>query len=100
VHGWQAAAPLTALELGQRMTALGLTWCIFTDVARDGLQSGLNIAATLRLAESTGLHVIASGGVRDDNDLQAARDAGLPGVIVGPALYEGHIQLRNWVSPD
>ncbi|HZM23463.1 MAG TPA: HisA/HisF-related TIM barrel protein, partial [Anaerolineales bacterium] len=73
----------------------GLRTVIFTDISRDGLGSGLNIAASLKLAEASGLDVIASGGVKVMGDVLAARDAGLSGVIIGRALYEGTIDLRE-----
>jgi phosphoribosylformimino-5-aminoimidazole carboxamide ribotide isomerase len=59
------------------------------------LGSGLNIAATKQLAEVSGLDVIASGGVHTLQDVIAARDASLVGVIIGRALYEGTIDLRD-----
>jgi phosphoribosylformimino-5-aminoimidazole carboxamide ribonucleotide (ProFAR) isomerase len=66
---------------------------IFTDVERDGMQQGLNLLETCALAQSSGLQVIASGGVQASSDVHAARAAGLSGVIVGRALYEGGVQL-------
>jgi phosphoribosylformimino-5-aminoimidazole carboxamide ribotide isomerase len=77
------------------MKSLGLRTVIFTDVSRDGLGSGLNIASTRALAEATGLDVIASGGVHTLADVLAARDANLAGVIVGRALYEGTISATE-----
>ncbi len=91
VRGWQSASSLSALEAAQALKAKGLCWLVFTDIARDGLQSGLNLAATLDLARATGLNVIASGGVASIEDVEAARRAGLAGAIIGRALYEGSI---------
>ncbi len=88
VRGWQQSAGVSALDLALQWAGLGLRWLIFTDVARDGMQSGLNLASTLELAEKTGLQVIASGGVSGWDDIRSACTAGLPGVIVGRALYE------------
>jgi phosphoribosylformimino-5-aminoimidazole carboxamide ribotide isomerase len=68
---------------------------IFTDVSRDGLGSGLNIDATMELAEVSKLDVIASGGVHTREDVLAARTANLAGVVIGRALYEGTIDLRS-----
>ena len=96
VRGWKEQSAATASELASRLAALGLEWIIFTDVARDGVGSGLNIPASLELARITGLHVIASGGVDTNQDIQAASEAGLAGVIVGRALYEGRVAIRNW----
>jgi phosphoribosylformimino-5-aminoimidazole carboxamide ribotide isomerase len=89
VRGWQQGTGLPAVELATRFAGLGLVWLVFTDIARDGLQTGLNISATLALAHLSGLQVIASGGVGGWDDIHAACAAGLPGAIVGKALYEG-----------
>ena len=88
VHGWQQATGVPVLELAQKLAGLGLRWLIYTDIARDGLQTGLNVQATAELARQTGLSVIASGGVSGWTDIETACQAGLPGVIVGKALYE------------
>jgi len=74
---------------------LGLGTVIFTDIRRDGLGSGLNILSTRELAEVSGLNVIASGGVHTLDDVIAAKKAGLVGVIVGRALYEGTLDLKE-----
>jgi phosphoribosylformimino-5-aminoimidazole carboxamide ribotide isomerase len=93
LRGWTEGAAVTALELGQRLHRQGVAWCIFTDVARDGLGTGANLAATLELARTTGLRVIASGGAAASADVSQARTAGLAGIILGRALYEGRIDL-------
>ena len=95
VRGWKDASGVSALDLALQMQTLGLRTAIFTDVSRDGLGSGLNISATRELAEVSGLAVIASGGVHTLDDVIAARDANLAGVIIGRALYEGTIDLRE-----
>jgi phosphoribosylformimino-5-aminoimidazole carboxamide ribotide isomerase len=77
------------------MKTLGIRTLIFTDISRDGLGNGLNIPSTRELADATGLGVIASGGVHTVNDVVAAHDADLAGVIVGRALYEGTLDLKE-----
>ena len=77
------------------MRNLNLRTVIFTDVSRDGVGKGLNIAATRELADVSGLDVIASGGVHTVEDVTAARNANLAGVIIGRALYEGTIDLKS-----
>src|SRR3989304_25981 len=62
-------AAVTAVELGQRLRAHGVTWCVFTDVARDGVGAGVNVAASAELARETGLLVIAAGGVAGIEDV-------------------------------
>lgn len=92
VRGWQESSNQSAVELGLAFFEMGLRWIVFTDIARDGLQTGVNLPATVSLAKETGLQVIASGGVNIISDVNAIRQAGLPGVIIGRALYEGSIQ--------
>jgi phosphoribosylformimino-5-aminoimidazole carboxamide ribotide isomerase len=94
-RGWKDDSGIKATDLALQMRTLGLATVIFTDVSRDGLGSGLNIPSTRELAEVSGLDVIASGGVHTLDDVMAAKDAGLAGVIVGRALYEGTLDLKN-----
>ncbi len=91
VRGWQASSGRAALDLAQEFRTAGLKWLVYTDIERDGMEGGVNVAATANLAHATGLHVIASGGVRDMDDVRRVREAGLAGLIVGKALYSGAI---------
>ena len=95
VRGWKSDSGIYASDLARQMRTLGLRTAIFTDIGRDGLGSGLNIAATRELGEVSGLDVIASGGVHTMHDVIAARNANLAGVIIGRALYEGTIDLKE-----
>jgi phosphoribosylformimino-5-aminoimidazole carboxamide ribotide isomerase len=94
VRGWQSDGGISAPDLALQMRTVGLRTVIFTDVRRDGLGSGLNIAATRELAEVSNLDVIASGGVHTLEDVMAARVANLAGVIIGRAIYEGTVDLN------
>jgi len=95
VRGWKDDSGISANDMALKMRILGASTAIFTDVRRDGLGSGLNIEATRQLAEISGLDVIASGGAHTIEDVRAAREAKLAGVIIGRALYEGTIDLRE-----
>jgi phosphoribosylformimino-5-aminoimidazole carboxamide ribotide isomerase len=95
VRGWAQASTITPLDLAQRMQQLGLSWLIYTDVQRDGVGLGVDVDGSLHLAQAAGLKVIASGGVNSAKDILLCREAGLAGVIVGRALYEGHIDLKE-----
>jgi phosphoribosylformimino-5-aminoimidazole carboxamide ribotide isomerase len=95
VRGWQEGLPLPAIDVARSYLEHGLQWLIFTDISRDGLQTGLNLSATVELAQATGLQVIASGGVRGLEDITSARQAGLAGVIAGRALYEGTLPVED-----
>ena len=94
-RGWKDNSKISATDLALQMQRFGLRTIIFTDISRDGLGSGLNILSTRELAEMSGLDVIASGGVHTLDDVIAARDANLAGVIIGRALYEGTINLED-----
>jgi phosphoribosylformimino-5-aminoimidazole carboxamide ribotide isomerase len=94
IKGWQETTALTILEVGQRLRKQGLEWCVLTDVSRDGVSSGVNIASALGLQTATGLKVVASGGVSTLDDVCRVREAGLAGIIIGRALYEGSLSLR------
>ncbi len=95
VRGWQEATPLTALELGRRFRGQGLEWCVLTDVSRDGVGSGADTAGASALQSGTGLKVVVSGGVASLDDVRRAKAAGLAGVIIGRALYEGKLTIAE-----
>jgi phosphoribosylformimino-5-aminoimidazole carboxamide ribotide isomerase len=100
VRGWQADGGLNAIDLGRQVKAMGVEIAIHTDIAQDGLLSGVSAQASAKLAQATGLRVIASGGVAGLEDIQRVRRAGLAGVIIGRALYEGQISLKEALAYD
>jgi phosphoribosylformimino-5-aminoimidazole carboxamide ribotide isomerase len=89
VEGWTETATVTALELGARAAGWGAAKVLYTDVARDGLRGGPNIAATAALAAALPIPVIASGGIGALADLRALAAAGVAECVVGRALYDG-----------
>ncbi|MGA8316642.1 MAG: HisA/HisF-related TIM barrel protein, partial [Bradyrhizobium sp.] len=94
VEGWAATSEVTALDIAQRFEDAGVSAIIFTDIARDGLLKGLNLDATIALADRISIPVIASGGFASIDDVKAllapaARK--LAGAIVGRALYDGRL---------
>jgi phosphoribosylformimino-5-aminoimidazole carboxamide ribotide isomerase len=94
VEGWAETSTVTALEIAQRFEDAGVAAIIFTDIARDGLLKGLNLDATIALAESISIPVIASGGLASIDDVKAMlepRARKLAGAISGRALYDGRI---------
>lgn len=95
VKGWQESTPLTMLETGRRFRAQGLEWCVLTDVRRDGVGSGVSVDSAVELQTATGLKVVASGGVSSVEDVRRIKQAGLAGVIIGRALYEGKITIAE-----
>jgi phosphoribosylformimino-5-aminoimidazole carboxamide ribotide isomerase len=94
VRGWTETSALEAAELARRVAGEGVRTAIYTDVARDGMLVGPDVAGARRLA-AAGLEVIASGGIASLDDLRAVEAAGLAGAIVGRALYEGRFSLAD-----
>jgi phosphoribosylformimino-5-aminoimidazole carboxamide ribotide isomerase len=94
-EGWAETSSMSARDLALRVADAGAAAIIYTDIARDGMLSGLNLAQTLALAENVAIPVIASGGVGGIDDLRALKRAAagtrIEGVIVGRALYDGRI---------
>ena len=97
-RGWVESAGMTAIELALRMRDLGVTTVIYTDVSRDGMMRGPNIAATKALLDATGMEIIGSGGVSSVDDLLRFREAGCAGAILGKALYEKAFTLADALS--
>jgi phosphoribosylformimino-5-aminoimidazole carboxamide ribotide isomerase len=98
VEGWAETSQLTVLEIAQRFEDAGVAAIIFTDIARDGLLKGLNLDATIELAESISIPVIASGGLASIDDVQALlspRASKLAGAIAGRALYDGRLDAAS-----
>jgi phosphoribosylformimino-5-aminoimidazole carboxamide ribotide isomerase len=98
IKGWQESTPLTMLEAGRRFKAQGLEWCVLTDVRRDGAGTGVSVESAVELQNATGLKVVASGGVSSLADVLRVKTAGLAGVIIGRALYEGKIHLLDVIN--
>lgn len=95
-HGWRNISNLTAIEFGQQMHSLGVTHTIYTDIARDGALTGINLEASKLMGQQSGLKVIISGGVASLDDIKqakAATDSNIVGIIIGRALYTGNINL-------
>lgn len=96
VSAWREQTELEATTLARRLSECGAVELIYTDIGRDGMLSGINIEETAALAEAAPIPVIASGGVRDDEDIRAlAKRGGIAGVIVGRALYEGKLRMPD-----
>lgn len=94
--GWADVSDVPAADLARRFEDAGVASVLFTDVGRDGLLKGCNIEATVDLARSVSLPVIASGGVKGLDDIRMLAihaDEGIEGVITGRALFEGRLDL-------
>ena len=98
VEGWAATAELSAVDLARRFEDAGVAAIVYTDVARDGMLKGLNLDATIALADAVSIPVIASGGLASIDDVRAllaARAQKLAGAIVGRVLYDGRLNAAE-----
>jgi phosphoribosylformimino-5-aminoimidazole carboxamide ribotide isomerase len=95
VEGWAETSETAPEDLARSLADSGAAAIVFTDVDRDGLLGGANIAATSRLAAAVPIPVIASGGVAGLDEISALKAAGVAGAIIGRALYDGRIDLRD-----
>ena len=97
IEGWEKVSSLSASELCQQMKEYGVRHIVYTDISRDGMLTGPNVAATKKLTDDTGLDIIASGGVSSMDDLQNLYKQGIHGAIIGKALYEKRVDLKEAV---
>ena len=98
VAGWTADSKIGAIDLARRLEDQGARLVIYTDISRDGVLVGPNVPALKQMIDSTGLSVIASGGVSKIDDVQTLSEIKherLDGVIIGKALYEGLVNLKD-----
>jgi phosphoribosylformimino-5-aminoimidazole carboxamide ribotide isomerase len=95
VHGWVETSELTAVDMGRRFEDAGVSALIVTDIDRDGLLCGVNVAAVGEVADAVGIPVIASGGVASVKDIEALKarpGAPIAGAVLGKSLYAGAIK--------
>lgn len=98
VEGWGITGGVGAETLAVKMAEAGVCRIIYTDISRDGTLSGVNVQATAALAKAAGIPVIASGGVKDIEDIRSVKEGealGVEGVIIGKALYTGSLDLKD-----
>ncbi len=98
VQGWAEISELSALEIARRFEDAGVAAIIYTDVTRDGMLKGLNLDATIALADAVSIPVIASGGLASIEDIKALlepRAKKLEGAIAGRALYDGRLDAAE-----
>jgi len=97
-EGWAEASSVKASVLARRFEDVGVSAIVYTDISRDGMMQGVNVEATAELASAVSIPVIASGGVTSIDDIHALGahlDSGICGTIVGRALYEGTVDLKQ-----
>jgi len=98
VEGWAETSQLSVLDIARRFEDVGVSAIVYTDIARDGMLKGLNLDATIALADSISIPVIASGGLASIEDIKAMlspRAGKLAGAIAGRALYDGRLDAAE-----
>ena len=101
VDGWAKVSEIKATTLAKQYANVGVKAIICTDISKDGMLSGVNIEFTQSIAEASGIDTIASGGVKDIEDIKKLKDAkNISGVIIGKAYYEGKLDLKEAIKID
>ena len=99
VEGWSKMTGHDVVDLAKKFEEYGIEALVYTDIGRDGMLTGINIEATLRLAQATKIPIIASGGLNSVKDVQTVCEKlvpeGIIGAIAGRALYEGKLDLKK-----
>ena len=98
VEGWAETSELSVLDIARRFEDVGVSAIVYTDIARDGMLQGLNLDATVALAEAIRIPIIASGGlasIEDIKELISPRAGKLAGAIAGRALYDGRLDAAE-----
>lgn len=98
IEGWEKVSNYQAVALALEMKSYGVKTIVYTDISKDGMLQGPNITHTAQMIEATGLNIIASGGVSSMKDLEMLDEIHAYGAIIGKALYENRIDLKNAVK--
>ncbi|MGA9109837.1 MAG: 1-(5-phosphoribosyl)-5-[(5-phosphoribosylamino)methylideneamino]imidazole-4-carboxamide isomerase [Smithella sp.] len=101
IRGWTQKTQLNAVDLARRYEKFNVKAIVYTDIKRDGMETGVNIEATKELAKAVSIPVIASGGVAtiaDIENLLSVKDCEFYGVIIGRALYNGAVSLEDAIK--
>lgn len=96
--GWAEVSNVEATDLAKQFDQQGVSAIVYTDIARDGMMQGVNVEATVRLAQASSIPVIASGGITNMEDiiaLKAQANQGIQGAITGRAIYEGTLDVSK-----
>ncbi|MCI8728651.1 MAG: 1-(5-phosphoribosyl)-5-[(5-phosphoribosylamino)methylideneamino]imidazole-4-carboxamide isomerase [Clostridia bacterium] len=98
IKGWVEKVDITPLELSLKMKERGVNTVIFTDISRDGALSGVNVDATETLQRLSGMNIIASGGVKNIDDIVKLKERGIYGAILGRAIYTGDLDVKEAIK--
>ncbi len=96
--GWAEVSDINVIDLARQFEGDGVSSIVYTDIARDGMMQGVNVEATLRLAKSVNIPIVASGGITNMDDIRALKvvaEQGILGAITGRAIYEGTLDVAE-----
>lgn len=97
-QGWVETSNVDYIELAKRMEDIGVRYIIYTDIHRDGMLSGPNTEQLVKLNDAVSCNIVASGGIKDIDDIRALRDSGLYGAICGRSIYKGTLSLKQAIE--
>ncbi|MBO5411008.1 MAG: 1-(5-phosphoribosyl)-5-[(5-phosphoribosylamino)methylideneamino]imidazole-4-carboxamide isomerase [Clostridia bacterium] len=95
VNGWQETTTVNSVEFCKKLRDSGVATVIYTDISKDGMLSGTNLEIYKELSEIKGLDIVASGGITFADEIRTLADMGIYGAIVGKAVYEGKLSLKD-----
>lgn len=95
VSGWQETTNVNSVEFCKKLRDTGVSTVIYTDISKDGMLSGTNLEIYRELSEIKGLDIVASGGITFAHEIETLRDMNIYGAIVGKAVYEGKLSLKD-----
>ncbi|MBQ4283660.1 MAG: 1-(5-phosphoribosyl)-5-[Lachnospira sp.] len=98
IEGWEKLSDKTAVNMALAMKEMGVQTIVYTDISKDGMLTGPNVEQTKILSDKTGIDIIASGGMSCMDDLENIYNAGIHGAIIGKAIYEKRIVLKDAVA--
>ena len=98
IEGWEKVSDKSALSMCLSMKEMGVKNIVYTDISKDGMLMGPNVAMTQELTDKTGMNIIASGGVSSMEDLRNLNAAGIKGAIIGKAIYENRVNVNEAVD--
>ncbi len=98
INGWLNVSSTNYIDFAKEMEKIGVTNIIFTDISKDGTLKGPNLNQLKKLNKSVSCNIIASGGIKDIEDLKVIKEMDIYGAIVGKAIYSGNIDLKEAIK--
>lgn len=95
VSGWQETTSVNSVEFCKKLRDTGVATVIYTDISKDGMLSGTNLEIYKELSKIEGLQIVASGGITFADEIRTLNEMGIYGAIVGKAVYEGKLSLKD-----